>query len=74
MHVYTRRKKTADVQSVEQQVEQPQLVAQQHSSAGDVEIGDDEVEQSIETGEKKSTFPLVYLFDEYRPDLPRGSR
>jgi len=50
VHVYTRRKKTADVQSVEQQVEQPQLVEQQHSSAGDVEIGDDEVEQSIETG------------------------
>ena len=29
VHVYTRRKKTADVQSVEQQVEQPQLVEQQ---------------------------------------------
>ena len=38
MHVYTRRKKTVDVQYVEQQVEQPQLVEQQHSSTGDVEI------------------------------------
>jgi len=54
VHVYTRRKKTAEVeqsQQMEKQIEESQVMEQQQqSSASGVEVGDNEVRRSIETG------------------------
>ncbi|CAD6271158.1 unnamed protein product [Miscanthus lutarioriparius] len=52
LRVYTRRKKTVEVQPVHQQVEQPQLVEQQEEQPEclDVDVTGTEVDRSIETG------------------------
>jgi hypothetical protein len=72
LQVYTRRKKTVEVQ----QVEQPQLVEQQEEQPQSLNVGVDvtgtevdrstetggeEVERSTETGEKRSYLPLTCL-------------
>jgi len=57
LRVYTRRKKTVEVQPVHQQVEQPQLVEQQEEQPQCLDVGVDvtgtEVDQSIETEEEE---------------------
>jgi len=54
LRVYTRRKKTVEVQPVHQQVEQPQLVEQQEEQPECLDVGVDvtgtEVDRSTETG------------------------
>lgn len=65
LQVYTRRKKTIEVQPVQQQDEQPQFVVQQEEQPESSDVGVDvvgtEVDRSTETGENIMNPTLIWL-------------